>query len=731
MASTIHSKPTPTQSSDQDKENVIKQLVQRLTVLESRSYHDDEQHYVDDTQRFFNQPRVISAIVIIIGAFLWLTWTQSDSLSIAENTRTGIAAAIFFFIIVGMLTFPTSGPFSKPLPIVWRAVFALSVIYEIFLIILLFQTKADARQLMTYLDPKTGTPLVERSYAENCSFTWENIAPNVFDRFAVAHFLGWFVKSMIIRDVKMCWIISIGWEFLEIVFTPMLPNFEECWWDSFLLDVLICNGLGILCGTLVQNQFQMMHHNWFQVYSAPIYTQKSKQLLKKYNLSHLITAPTDNDPNQANQQSQPSRWGFTRSLKRFFGVQFIILVCQMQELNAFFLKHLLWLPPESYLNPARLLLWVLFSLPCVRQFYLYMTNPHVKTLGRQAFLCIVIMATELMLIFKLSSGEFNAPYPTHLKQLIAVIAVLYITYNIVSIWMMWKNQPTIDVHRGVIENLDKKLQKAEKTKFNVFDVMDTIMFHDDDDDDDSEDEFGNKYHTHQNKHKKRSDGDDSDSFPRTPTKNSNASTDLIRFSHSPIPMKSPQAIQQLQNTNTSMVNNKDVFFSSNHDLDPIRTVQPFNQSSTRNNKIRNYSKNDTIGNNGDYDGFKESEQHRQFRLYLKQKRTDVNSPNRGHTSAQRFQLPRKPVVDDEYDSTEADNKNNQNDQNDQSDQNDRNDNDSDHNYGKQRRKAELKPKLKGTPIKKGSRRVNNSSDEEKVENAPLPKRNTRSPHRRL
>lgn len=24
----------------------------------------------------------------------------------------------------------------------------------------------------------------------------------------------------------------------------MLPNFNECWWDSWVLDVLVCNSLG-------------------------------------------------------------------------------------------------------------------------------------------------------------------------------------------------------------------------------------------------------------------------------------------------------------------------------------------------------------------------------------------------------------------------------------------------------------------------------------------------------
>ena len=34
----------------------------------------------------------------------------------------------------------------------------------------------------------------------------------------------------------------------------MLPNFYECWWDNVVLDVLICNGLGIFTGMQVQTR---------------------------------------------------------------------------------------------------------------------------------------------------------------------------------------------------------------------------------------------------------------------------------------------------------------------------------------------------------------------------------------------------------------------------------------------------------------------------------------------
>lgn len=31
---------------------------------------------------------------------------------------------------------------------------------------------------------------------------------------------------------------------LQLTFRHMLPNFNECWWDSIILDILICNWFG-------------------------------------------------------------------------------------------------------------------------------------------------------------------------------------------------------------------------------------------------------------------------------------------------------------------------------------------------------------------------------------------------------------------------------------------------------------------------------------------------------
>ena len=48
--------------------------------------------------------------------------------------------------------------------------------------------------------------------------------------------------------------LSIGFEFMELTFQHMLPNFNECWWDSWILDVAVCNFIGkrTVCRTMNQ-----------------------------------------------------------------------------------------------------------------------------------------------------------------------------------------------------------------------------------------------------------------------------------------------------------------------------------------------------------------------------------------------------------------------------------------------------------------------------------------------
>lgn len=157
------------------------------------------------------------------------------------------------------------------------------------------------------------------------------------------------------------------------------------------------------------------------------------------------------------------RWEKTASLKRFFGVHVLVAAIHLEELNAFFLKYLLWIPSDSYLNHVRLGFWFFFSLPCMRQFYVYMTDPTVKSIGRQSFLCIVIIATELLIIFKLSVGEFKTPIdPAGYYTALALI-ISYILFSAWGVWYILKNHPNDDIH----QDLSSKLQVVDSAATTI------------------------------------------------------------------------------------------------------------------------------------------------------------------------------------------------------------------------------------------------------------------------
>ncbi|CAF0905092.1 unnamed protein product [Brachionus calyciflorus] len=93
----------------------------------------------------------------------------------------------------------------------------------------------------------------------------------------LTHFFGWWLKTLILRDYWLCSVMSIGFELLEYSLEHQLPNFSEYWWDHWILDFLVCNGLGIYLG---MNTFYFYKTNkTTSVSFATISTRRGEQKL--------------------------------------------------------------------------------------------------------------------------------------------------------------------------------------------------------------------------------------------------------------------------------------------------------------------------------------------------------------------------------------------------------------------------------------------------------------------
>ena len=75
---------------------------------------------------------------------------------------------------------------------------------------------------------------------------------------------------------------SVMFEFLEYSLEHQLPNFSECWWDHWILDVIICNAGGTVIGLMTLRFLSIKSYNWRGLYNIPTYRGKIKRILAQF-----------------------------------------------------------------------------------------------------------------------------------------------------------------------------------------------------------------------------------------------------------------------------------------------------------------------------------------------------------------------------------------------------------------------------------------------------------------
>lgn len=371
----------------------------------SYSYRDN----LDPTLELLYRPRSITALLAIVCYFVYVAFFQTTG-TLYANVLCGLYAVLGVFVCVGVLFLP-DGPFIRPHPALWRAVLAVSVLYFLGLVFLLHLGKSEARELMRLFDPTLGVPLPEKSYGEDCRFAWDVIYSQL-DEFVAAHIVGWYVKAIILRDYWLCWILSVMFEVMEYSLQHQLPNFAECWWDHWLLDVALCNALGIWAGMRTCEYFSMKTYNWRSILHIPSVMGKVQRTVAQFTPHSFIKFD----------------WAGTRSLKSYLVVVLVLSVFLVCEVNCFYLKYLLWIPPSHPLNVIRISLYGLVGVVTLREAYQFFTDPKCKRLGAQAWICLASILTETLICFKFGKGEFPNPTPKSVIYFWIVFLSLLVLY---------------------------------------------------------------------------------------------------------------------------------------------------------------------------------------------------------------------------------------------------------------------------------------------------------------
>ncbi|XP_029412663.1 phosphatidylserine synthase 2 isoform X3 [Nannospalax galili] len=403
-------------------------------LLEGRRSTESEV-YDDGTNTFFWRAHTLTVLFILTCALGYITLLEETPQDTAYNTKRGIVASILVFLCFGV-TQAKDGPFSRPHP--GKQLFLADKMgadgkeglrFSVPIVLTgrqarTAQTVQDGRQFLKYVDPRLGVPLPERDYGGNCLIydADNNTDPfhNIWDKldgFVPAHFIGWYLKTLMIRDWWMCMIISVMFEFLEYSLEHQLPNFSECWWDHWIMDVLVCNGLGIYCGMKTLEWLSLKTYKWQGLWNIPTYKGKMKRIAFQFTPYSWVRF----------------EWKPASSLHRWLAVCGIILVFLLAELNTFYLKFVLWLPPEHYLVLLRLVFFVNVGGVAMREIYDFMdeVKPHRK-LGQQAWLVAAITVTELLIVVKYDPHTLTLSLPFYISQCWTLGSILVLT------WTVWR-----------------------------------------------------------------------------------------------------------------------------------------------------------------------------------------------------------------------------------------------------------------------------------------------------
>ena len=439
------------------------------TILQTKEYMTPSvavQHNleVEDYSKFFTLPHNLLSLFIYCGIIYYFanSMTYFDN---EDSTKRGLLFGVISFIVWGCLYLPDS-ILRRPHPLFWRFMLSLSLVYLAAITFLLFQKKEQARYLLSYIDPELGVPLPEKSYGENCELSTDtfpyinlkNIYDNI-DFYVFAHLFGWFVKTLIVRDVRICWFLSISFEFIELTFKHWLPNFNECWWDHLILDVFGCNALGIYAGSIVIKYFEL--HNYEFIKQDKNANEKDKKQIKKKVIFNLFKYFTPNYYVKHN-------WDVFSSTKRFYLVIWYMIIANSIDTFNFFLKYILWLPSTHIILQIRCYIWVFTCTVATREYYEYITNKSCKRTGPILWVSHLMLFIEFCIIKKFSSDDFKTPFPTSVKifytgvfMILAVITAHLIRKDLMRKKLIGNNDKKLDLTNPDIDIEEDYLSELE------------------------------------------------------------------------------------------------------------------------------------------------------------------------------------------------------------------------------------------------------------------------------
>lgn len=417
-------------------ENILNELIQKFTI---KTYDINQKLKVMQGEKDYQitngngvkrqihpqfrtrpneSPRQIVTTFFIFTCLLPLALSRdSQNATLEQNIRVIMFALYISFSSFCFLqtrdlivTFPHPG--------FWRVIFGSVTFYTFFMLSLVMLNKESARNIiqMIFLDIGTMQDFEAKLHKNidavmgTCAISGTALMRQLFHcPWFLAHVLGWAGKMIIFRDFHFCLFAAFMFEVCEVTFTYVVPEFEECWWDSLFLDTLGANIIGMLVGDQINKS---------------ILKCKKDKIKKQPGTSKFLTSSLDLGQHfdwvgKEERKTLDSRllmhvspfssrheWTIFKSPQRFFqvllGSFFLIVV----EVNSFLIINSLGVPNTSKFVLFRLIILGLIAIPAGAEWFSYIENSEkmrgkmVIRLGPTIWLFFFLVTTELAVVFK-------------------------------------------------------------------------------------------------------------------------------------------------------------------------------------------------------------------------------------------------------------------------------------------------------------------------------------------
>eukprot|EP00397_Hematodinium_sp_SG-2012_P039219 GEMP01042787.1.p1 GENE.GEMP01042787.1~~GEMP01042787.1.p1 ORF type:complete len:474 (+),score=21.71 GEMP01042787.1:86-1507(+) len=332
------------------------------------------------------RPRQVACASVMIGgvAFASLLYDEADEPDVL--IRRGLFTTLWvicWYTAVQM----RDGAMIRPHPAFWRMIHGIAlwylIILPIFAILPLHTAKAIIRELAPELKQEADSVIGHDHL--NCDLNWTNLSWHLTSFWTFYHALGWFLKMMVFRNWITCIAVATLFEFMELTLQFAIPEFQECWWDSMILDWGVANILGMAVGSLALKCMTCIEYSWTpwkEVHGAgPLFKRWLQQFLPYYWVNY--------------------RWDESQTIRNYLLQCMMVVVGVLVEMNTFLINITLKITSSHMLTGLRCSMMILVAIPAIHEWHLYVTGAEAR-IGYNIWTLIIILVLELSICIKYS-----------------------------------------------------------------------------------------------------------------------------------------------------------------------------------------------------------------------------------------------------------------------------------------------------------------------------------------